>query len=303
MRLETILPQPAEFNRNTKESLDNTIIFSNCQEKYYYPNHKTPYLFVTNFQNPGDYLLNHHPIRITSQCFYFLNKEDELEITFNQKAHLQTLIILFRQEFIEGAFRATVVADDKLLENPDDKGSYHIHQIPSVPFTSNSNILEQIQNIFQNPLNEEEGNKILLNLVSTFLIQYTETANQIMRLPVVKKSTRQELYKRLFHARQYMHDNVGRNIGIDDLAKEACMDKFHFLKTFKKLYNITPHQYFIDLKLRKAHDLLKDKNCSVGEVCNAIGFESIYSFSNLFKRRFHVSPSGLMKTNRNPNFR
>jgi len=65
---------------------------------------------------------------------------------------------------------------------------------------------------------------------------------------------------------------------------------------FKQVYSITPHQYIIDLKLRKAKELLETTSLTISEICRNIGFESVFSFSILFKGRFGQPPSTLRKT-------
>jgi AraC-like DNA-binding protein len=49
------------------------------------------------------------------------------------------------------------------------------------------------------------------------------------------------------------------------------------------------------LKLRKAKELLETSAMTMNEICQAIGFESVFSFSILFKKRFNVPPSEFRK--------
>jgi AraC family transcriptional regulator len=57
------------------------------------------------------------------------------------------------------------------------------------------------------------------------------------------------------------------------------------------MYGITPHQFLINKKLEKSLVLLKSGNFSIGEICQLVGFESLGTFTNLFKRRYGQSPS------------
>jgi AraC family transcriptional regulator len=84
-------------------------------------------------------------------------------------------------------------------------------------------------------------------------------------------------------------------VTLGDIAKEARLNKFHFLTLFKKIYRLSPHQYLVRLKLEFAHGLLEAGNSRVTDVCHLVGFESHGSFTNLFKRYYGIVPSQLLK--------
>lgn len=98
------------------------------------------------------------------------------------------------------------------------------------------------------------------------------------------------LYRRLVHAKLFIDAHYAEKIDLSNIADEAYFSKFHFIRTFKKIYLKTPHQYLIFVRIGKATELLK-RGVPVSEVCYAIGFESLSSFSGLFKRAIGISPS------------
>ncbi|HEX8545380.1 MAG TPA: AraC family transcriptional regulator [Cytophagaceae bacterium] len=98
------------------------------------------------------------------------------------------------------------------------------------------------------------------------------------------------LYKRIVHAKLFIDNNFSNHIDLDNIAGEAYFSKFHFIRLFKKCYGKTPHQYLIYVRMQRAIKLLQEGN-AVCEVCQTVGFESVSSFSGLFKRNFGCSPS------------
>jgi AraC-like DNA-binding protein len=98
------------------------------------------------------------------------------------------------------------------------------------------------------------------------------------------------LYKRIVQAKLYMDGNYDREINLNTILNEACFSKFHFIRLFRKIYGLTPHQYLIRVRIDKAKHLLR-LNTSVSETCVDVGFQSISSFTTLFKRITGVSPS------------
>ncbi|MCO5950811.1 helix-turn-helix domain-containing protein [Mucilaginibacter flavidus] len=97
-------------------------------------------------------------------------------------------------------------------------------------------------------------------------------------------------YRRIVQAKIYIDDHYGDNIDLNNIADEAYFSKFYFIRAFKNTYGKTPHQYLIYVRIEKARELLKT-GTPVSEVCYTVGFESLSSFSGLFKRVAGLSPS------------
>jgi len=97
-------------------------------------------------------------------------------------------------------------------------------------------------------------------------------------------------FSRLCRARDTLRD-VDSSLSIDQVAREAEVSPFYFIRQFQALFGETPHQYRIRARLELAKDLLESSDCSVTAVCMEVGFSSLGSFSDLFARRIGVSPS------------
>jgi AraC-like DNA-binding protein len=98
------------------------------------------------------------------------------------------------------------------------------------------------------------------------------------------------LYRRLVQSKLFIDGHYADKIDLDNIADEAFFSKFHFIRLFKKIYSQSPHQYLTSVRMEKAMQLLKN-GIPVTEVCFAVGFESLSSFTGLFKRRIGISPS------------
>ncbi|WP_245843704.1 helix-turn-helix domain-containing protein [Niastella vici] len=101
------------------------------------------------------------------------------------------------------------------------------------------------------------------------------------------------LYRRLVQAKLFIDTHYAEPIDLDNIADEANFSKFHFIKLFKNIYHKTPHQYLISVRIEKAMELLRS-GTPVSIVCYAVGFESLSSFSGLFKRIAGTTPSGYL---------
>ena len=99
------------------------------------------------------------------------------------------------------------------------------------------------------------------------------------------------LYKRIVQAKLFIDGHFNDNLDLTNIADEAYFSKFHFIRLFKTSYGYTPHQYLIKVRLENAKELLQ-KETTVSDTCFAVVFDSITSFSGLFKRYTGSSPSG-----------
>ena len=82
-----------------------------------------------------------------------------------------------------------------------------------------------------------------------------------------------------------------RPMSIDDVARQAAMSPFHFIRQFQATFGETPHQFRIEARLTQAKRLLAMSDYSVTDVCMELGFSSLGSFSDMFARRVGVPPS------------
>jgi AraC-like DNA-binding protein len=101
------------------------------------------------------------------------------------------------------------------------------------------------------------------------------------------------LYRRLVQAKLFIDQHYAEPIDLDAIADEAYFSKFHFIKQFKSIYRKTPHQYLIFVRMEKARELLQ-AGVPVSDACYAVGFESLPSFSGLFKRVTGMTPSAYL---------
>ncbi len=98
-----------------------------------------------------------------------------------------------------------------------------------------------------------------------------------------------DIYQRIAAAKVYIDDNYQEDIDLKQVSKQAFLSRFHFHRLFRQVYKRTPLQYITQKRLDKAKNLLSE-NKTVTDVCNEIGFESIGSFSVLFKKEIGFAP-------------
>jgi AraC-like DNA-binding protein len=95
----------------------------------------------------------------------------------------------------------------------------------------------------------------------------------------------------LCRARDLLYEVHDEPLTVEEVARAACISPAHFIRLFDAVFGRTPHQFRIDARLDHARRLLARGEHSVTDVCMAVGFSSLGSFSDLFTRRIGASPS------------
>ncbi|MHA4810601.1 helix-turn-helix transcriptional regulator [Flavitalea flava] len=99
-----------------------------------------------------------------------------------------------------------------------------------------------------------------------------------------------DIYRKILTAKLFMDENFREAIDLDHISRQACLSRYHFHRLFTRIYKRTPHRYLTQKRIEQARLWLTDNKCSILEICNNIGFESIGSFSVLFKREIGFAP-------------
>lgn len=84
--------------------------------------------------------------------------------------------------------------------------------------------------------------------------------------------------------------NPGLDVTLGDLAQEARLSPYHFLRTFERLTGLTPHQYVLRTRLREAAVRLAVEREKVLDIAFDCGFGDVSNFNRVFRSEFGVSP-------------
>lgn len=79
-------------------------------------------------------------------------------------------------------------------------------------------------------------------------------------------------------------------IDLDAAAREAALSPYHFLRVFGAVLGVTPHQYLVRVRLRRAARLLLDAERPISDVALEVGFGDVSNFVRTFGRAAGVSP-------------
>ncbi len=104
-----------------------------------------------------------------------------------------------------------------------------------------------------------------------------------------------ELFRRLCRSRDFIAASLDQPVRLADAARQACMSPFHYHRLFAHTFGETPHQFLTRVRIDRAKELLARDELPVTEVCLAVGYESLGTFSTRFRSVVGHSPAQFQK--------
>jgi len=221
------------------------------------------------------YLINGRPYALSENRFLVVDNNSDVELNIDAKKDVKGICIFPSKHLLNEVAITRVSSAETLLDEPlKDYNQKLTHSLFSFTETRTGRFLSQNIATVLRAYNEKKSldfESFYLQLAECMVDDQLELEGRLKATPSVKKSTREELYRRVITAKDFMVDNYTQNIVLDDLVQEALLSKFHFTRTFKSLFHLTPYQFLLQLRLEKAKELLQ-LDYSYNEVSLLVGF-------------------------------
>ena len=88
----------------------------------------------------------------------------------------------------------------------------------------------------------------------------------------------------------FIRANYTNSVSIEGIARILGIDRRYLCRIFSKKYGCPPKDYLVRIRLQRAAELLQNKGSSVREAARAVGYEDMYTFSKIFKKKYGLSP-------------
>ena len=230
---------------------------------------------------------------VNQNRFLVVNEGDRFEHNVDQDRDVEGLIVAFNPNFLEHYLYSINHSQEEMLDNPFDriqaslyfyKNSYqmsikldrYLQQLISNIKSGQKDPL-YYQQSFQNILDELVGLEKSLQI-------------KIQSLKALKKSTRDELYRRLSTGRDFIDAHLDEKLSIERIAQMACLSPFHFLRVFSTFYKTTPYQYILSERLKKAQFLIDHSNEDLQSIIEVTGFEHKRTFQRAYQKVYGITP-------------
>ena len=135
----------------------------------------------------------------------------------------------------------------------------------------------------------------LRELLAAMLASQHALKREVSTLPAVRASTREELWRRVNRARDYLHAHLAAPVSLSDVAAAACLSPFHLLQSFSERVSVK-RRISISIMPNGTGEISSRENAiPVTAICLECGFTSLGSFSALFHKRCGMSPRAWRK--------
>jgi AraC-like DNA-binding protein len=104
-------------------------------------------------------------------------------------------------------------------------------------------------------------------------------------------------YVQVRQSKSFMEKYLSEKIELEKIASTAFMSRFHYIRIFKRVYGLSPRQYLKGLRLDKGKELLK-QGLNISQVCFDVGYDSLPTFCNAFKKATGYSPREYQNLNK-----
>jgi AraC family transcriptional regulator len=237
-------------------------------------------------------------VLINENAYVLTNNKAHYDLIINNSAPTEVFNIHFGTQFLKEASSWFYQSQQNLLDNPfESNPPLPTFQLKATWRSSTFNQLAtQLQQLYQDKTTSPEAKEIaLLALFEQVLLNQRGQDRLIQSLKSSKKSTKEELIKRLYLAVDYIYAFYNQPIKLEELAQISCLSKYHFLRSFKQVFGLAPYQFIQQIRFKQAIHLLENSPATLQEIAYAIGLENASSLSRFFFRTSGAYPSTYRK--------
>lgn len=247
----------------------------------------------TFFGGPAWYSVGPGRYLVPEGRYLVLNEHQPYEITKDSPSPVESFILFYKDGAAGEVVRSLQARQETLLAEP-------FQPAPAPHFFERTFALDGElavrlyrlrSHMLMGTIDPEALPEMTQGILEALVTQQFALRSELGELAALRPATREELYRRLHRAREFIEAGLNEEINLDQLAQVACLSKSHLIRTFAMLFRATPHQYLTQQRIARARQLLEKTHQSVSSICTGLGFRSLGSFSSLFKTHVGLSPA------------
>ena len=276
------------------EGFPSVIIHTEVKECFR-PDIKGPFSFFLNIRGNSVCSVDRQSTRIDEDHYFISNRSQLYTLQVEENSGgAETFNVHFGEFFSESVLNSLLTPADRILDAGTERQLSpfsFFNQLYRRDATFDTLIRAILTSNNEKGLGKLRFEEHLTELLSYHLQQHRNITEMVHSLPPVRKATRVELYKRLSRAMDVLRSGFCGEISLDQLAAEASLSKYHFLRLFRTAYGLSPYQYIQHLRLEKARALLANSVIPIADLAGLLGFDNSQSFSRLFYQRVGLYPT------------
>jgi AraC family transcriptional regulator len=275
-----------------------TVLLNTTAKKTVREDIEGPLSIFMNLQGQSIIGVENHQVLINENAYVLTNNKAHYDLIIQNNFPTEVFNVHFGTQFLKEASYWFYQSQENLLDNPfENSSSLPTFSLKATWRNSTFNQLSsQLQQVYQNKISSSEAKEIALLALFEHILLNEQAQNRLtQRLKSTKKSTQEELVKRLYRAVDYIYAFYNHPIKLEELAQISCLSKYHFLRSFKQVFGLSPLQFIKQIRFKQAIFLLENSSASLQEIADTIGLENASSLSRMFFRSNGVYPSAYRK--------
>lgn len=240
-----------------------------------------------------------HSVR--SGHYFLINEHQGFQCNVDSPTEVEGLCIYLDPDLVYQIHRSMTTADADLLASDPGEKAPQMHVFEKQYALSENELGAFLNSMIPLLRDHSRHGEVdfdgFFMLLSEHLVRsQSDVRTAINRLPNERNSTREEIYRRVSIARNFIDAHFAETLDLDQLASEAFMSKYHFLRCFKQVYGCSPYQYVIYRRLETAREKLSKSRMTLTEIAYQTGFSDRRAFSKAFRKHFGLSPTEYIAT-------
>lgn len=238
------------------------------------------------FGGREQYLLPHREIAVDDDTYLVLNEGAAYGSRISGTRAAFSLAVFFRTGMVEEVVRARMRPIDEAL-------SGHAERRQEVRFSEHlrahdpgvSRRLRALASVVMAGERDEDWLEQALCDLADALLEAESIGRAVeQRLDATRASTRRELARRLRLAADFIASCHTQKVTLAEIARSACLSRFHLIRHFRQLYGMTPHAFLVARRTRTARRLIARGEGNAEIVALASGFGSRHALQRALKR-------------------
>ena len=264
---------------------ENWIVCGHAQDARYFEYQQTCSIKAV-FKGSEHYYIDRRRLTVTDETYLVLNEGRKYGSHLQAPGEAFSFCIFFRPGLQAEVAHAARLNVGQALDADAERG-----QVP-LEFNENlqrhdklvSPVLRYIRRHVEMGVDDPGWYEEQFHYLLTRMLRRDQQLAELPeRIECVRASKRRELMRRLNWATDFMHSNLERALTLDDIARAARLSSFHFLRTFRQAYGVTPMEYLREQRTRRALALLETTQLPVTEVAQLVGLSRLSLWRSVSK--------------------
>ncbi len=258
--------------------------------------HHSRYTIRAVLKGYQHYIVNNEDILLNQNRFLVLQENQVFSTKIESHYPTEAVVIAYGTEDLRAILESLDTSLKDLLDNTQGNSIWDVELLPNSYEMSDelNQLLIHLAHAIQIGIkNEMYYEEMRFNILKDVYRNHLKIEEKLQHLSAKKDSTKMELYKRLHRSKDFMMSHLNQKLHLDQISAQASMSPYHFLRSFKEVFDCTPLQFMATERLSVAKDLIINSDMPISHIIAEVGYDHPSSFSRAFKKKYGLSPLNL----------